>query len=100
MQAFQGVFFQATKETAASSQRLMINFFCELNQQRPGSKSGNLHVVHHSTLFVPIAEKDTARRNECCDGLLFPPEQSLMAVKLAAVIHSASNFCKFLRDYT
>jgi hypothetical protein len=70
----------------------MINFFCELNQQRPGSKSGNLHVVHHSTLFLPIAEKDTARRNECCDGLLFPPEQSLMSRRLAAVIYFASTF--------
>jgi hypothetical protein len=70
---------------------MTINFFCESNQQRRWSKRGNLHIVHHAILFSTIVEKDTARRNECCDGLLFPPEQSLMAERLTAVIHSASN---------
>jgi hypothetical protein len=81
MQALQGVFFQATKEAAASSQRLTTSSFCEPNKQSYWSKPNNLNIVHHQTLFSTIAEKDTARRNECCDGLLFPPEQSSMAVK-------------------
>jgi hypothetical protein len=100
VQALQGVFFQATKEAAASSQRLATGFFCEPNKQSYWSKRDNLNIFHHEPLFSTIAEKDTARRNECCDGLLFPPEQSLLAVRLAAVIHSASNFCRFLRAST
>ena len=69
-----------------------INFLGKLDKQGGRSKPGNPKIVHQELANPFRMQKDTARRNECCDGLLFPPEQSLMPKTISSPVGSASTF--------
>jgi hypothetical protein len=51
--------------------------------------------VDFSSLSLPaaLARKDTGRRNECYDGLLFPPERFQIAIRRRRRKGIFKNFC-------